>query len=263
MPTPQAKDPGIHHYLGLDGYRLQLGLRSMGWDANRTVLPGNYLGNEVMQDLHGAYDYKIPLAGDKSEAIILALEALYRAGTTPVLLTSVGKSAGDYAIIGRGKINGLPNSRTFNQVATWDTIWGAGDGEHVALNITGCLANHWAPGASALTATGNTAAIQMVRAVTADEEIIFVVQEADYPGPSAGSTLVGKLQSATDQAFTTPVDRITLSSIGATRGAESGVLAGAFSANLWWRIAWTVTGSTPTRYPIGAFGWRPSSTYVA
>ena len=54
MPTPQAKDTGIYHYLGLDGYRIQLGLRSMGWDANRTMLPANYLGNEVMQDAHGA-----------------------------------------------------------------------------------------------------------------------------------------------------------------------------------------------------------------
>lgn len=261
MPTATLKDAGVHHYPGLSGYRIQTA-RALGWDANRTLLDAGYLGVETLDAVHGAFTYKVPISGDTTPAIKDGLLALQRS-TDPVIYTDVGKDVGTAAVIGRGKIDGLPNQHSFNTLATFSTTFCAGDGEHVAVNPVGTLANHWAPGASALAATGTTTPVQFTDAVAADEELIFAVQEASYPGPSAGSTLTAVLKSATDQVFTTPVTRITLTAIGATFGAETGVLAGAISANLWWRVDWALTGTTPTRYPTAAFAKRPSSTYSA
>lgn len=260
MPTPTAKDPGLDHWIGIAGYRLQMGMKAAAYDFSRAMLDSPNLGHQTTRQTHGAYTYKGTLSGDSSHNVAAGLQALMLLDSQVYL--DVGKNAGDAAIIARVNTSQQGETIPFGSMVTWSLPFQTDAHEHAAVNVVGTLANHWKPGASALTATGTTTAVQMTRAVAADEEIIFAVMEADYPAPSAGSTLVGKLQSATDEVFTTPVDRITLSSIGATFGAQSDVLAGAFSANLWWRISWTVTGTTPTRYPIAAFGWRLSNNYL-
>lgn len=262
MPTPQIKDTGLANWTGLGGYRLQLGLNQKGWEASREMLASPNLGEDVTKQRHGAFSYRVPLSGNSNQNIQDGLAALQRSAAQEIFI-DVGENVGDHATIGRGLIDSGGTTWPAHQLVTFSTTFQPGNHEHVVVNPVGTLANHWKPGAAALAATGNTTSVQMTHAITADEELVFAVMEPDYPGPSAASTLVGKLQSATDAIFTTPVDRITLPSIGAAAGAEMDVLAGAITGSLWWRIAWTVTGSTPTRYPIAAFGYRKSSTYTA
>ena len=256
MPAVEVKDQSFNHFLLLDGYRFAGSVRTQGWNSARTMLPADYLGNLAMDQVHGAFDYRIPLAGDASIAILTALEDFQRRDSTLVLLTDVGLNPGNAAIIGSGRTNGMPHGRETNAIATWETEWSTGDHEHVAQNSVGTLENRIAPGSSALTATGNGTAVLMAAAVSAEEELVFAVHEPEFPGPTSGSTLVGVLESATDQVFTTPVPRITLPSIGDTRGSEFLTLAGPLTGGLWWRVAWTVTGGSPQRFPVAAFGKR-------
>lgn len=259
MASP--KDLSRNHYLVLDGYRIAGCLRTQGWDAKRTVLGANYIGNDTLEDCLGAFDYKIPLAGDVTPAILDALNDFASrdatvAASNSVLLTDAGLAPGNAAIIGNGRVNGIPADRNFDAIATWDVIWGSTDNEHVIQNSVGTLANHIAPTSSALTASGDGVAVEMAAEVFANEEIGFAVHEPDSPGPTSGSTLVGVLESAIDSIFTTPIVRITLAALGDTRGSEFDTLAGPLPAGLFWRVAWTITGGSPERYPIAAFGKR-------
>lgn len=257
MPAVETKDLSQDHFIVLDGYDFTDSVRSQGTDFGRTMLPANYLGQRTMQDVHGAFRYPLSLAGDATTANLIALEDFQRRdGAEVVLWTDAGPFPGRHASMGRMRTNGMPHSRETDAIATWEIELGAANHEQVITNPVGTLENRKAPGSVALTATGNGTAVLFAPAVTTEQEMFFCVHEPEFPGPTAGSTLVGVLESATDEIFTTPVVRITLPSIGDTRGSESDVLAGPLTAGLWWRVAWTVTGGSPERFPIAAFGPR-------
>ena len=262
MPTPVTKDPGLYHWAGIDGYRFQLGMRELGFDWQRAMLESPNLGGDSTRQVHGVHTFLNTLTGDSSAAIDDAIHTLRRSTTQQVLI-NVGKDDGDAAMISRGYLGGGSGvSHQATALTTFTVPFQSDEHEHAAINAVGTLANYWTPGAAALAATANGTAIQFTEAVAVDDEILFAFMEPDFPGPSAASTLAGDLFSATDQIFTTPVSRVAgLGTIGATLGVKSGVVSGVLAANLWWRVQWTVTGATPTRYPIAAFVKRKKAGY--
>jgi hypothetical protein len=64
---------------------------------------------------------------------------------------------------------------------------------------------------------------------------------------ASGTTpsLVVKVQSASNQAFTTPNDRITFTAQNVANAAWATPVPGAIT-DTWWRITWTITGTTPS-----------------
>lgn len=58
-------------------------------------------------------------------------------------------------------------------------------------------------------------------------------------------SLVVKVQSSSNQAFTVPNDRITFTAQNAANAVWATPVVGAIT-DTWWRVTWTITGTTPS-----------------
>lgn len=83
-------------------------------------------------------------------------------------------------------------------------------------------------------------------ALTEDQELVVVYHLLHFPAAEGTNpTLDAKIQSATDQAFTTPVDRIVLPQRTGTPVGSVHRLSGPVT-DTWWRFVVTAVGGTAT-----------------
>lgn len=98
------------------------------------------------------------------------------------------------------------------------------------------------PPGTARTAAGTGTAVQLP-AVLATQSVYANLHVLSVAG-TAAPTLTVKVQSAVDQAFTVPTDRLTFAAATARTG-QALRLAGPIT-DTWWRVSWTVAGTTPS-----------------
>lgn len=106
------------------------------------------------------------------------------------------------------------------------------------------------PSGVARTATGNGTAVQL-GAVSATQKIYANLHVQSVSGTST-PTITVKVQSDDNSGFTTPTDRLSFAAKTAA-GGEALRLDGAIT-DTYWRVAWTVTGSTPSFLFLVSFG---------
>lgn len=106
------------------------------------------------------------------------------------------------------------------------------------------------PPGTARTAAGNGTAVQ--RPPAAVGQHVYASLHVLSVAGTASPTLTVKVQSAADQAFTTPTDRLTFAAAGARTGQALRV-AGPIT-DTWWRVTWSVTGTAPSFLFAAAVG---------
>lgn len=90
------------------------------------------------------------------------------------------------------------------------------------------------------TSSTNTTGAQ-TGAVSSTQTMWAVLQVSKL---TTGAALAVVVQSDDNSGFTTPTDRITFTS-ASTRSGQWGSAAGAITDD-WWRVKWTISGSTPS-----------------
>jgi hypothetical protein len=125
---------------------------------------------------------------------------------------------------------------------------GASVGELVKFTGGGKLDTPLAPGfalhapGTARSSSGSGTGVQ-IGAVSALQRMWCNLHVLSVSGTST-PTITVKLQSDDNSSFTSATDQITFT--GATAvGAQASYVAGAITDD-WWRITWTITGSTPS-----------------
>jgi hypothetical protein len=93
------------------------------------------------------------------------------------------------------------------------------------------------------TATGVGTAYQL-GAVSATQKLYAALHVLAKSG-TATPSLVVKVQSASDQAFTEPNDRITFAAQTDANAVWATPVAGAIT-DTWWRVTWAITGTNPS-----------------
>lgn len=97
---------------------------------------------------------------------------------------------------------------------------------------------------AARTANGNGGAVTL--AGPSSTQRLWAAFHCTTFSGSATPTLTVKVQSATDNVFTTPVDRITFTTLSNATGSQfASTAVGAYTATHH-RVTWTVTGTTPS-----------------
>lgn len=103
----------------------------------------------------------------------------------------------------------------------------------------------------AKTVTGNGTGRQL-GAVTAVQKLWAALHVTAVSG-TATPTITVKVQSDDNSGFTTPTDRITFAA-KTTIGAEMPASVAGPITDDWWRMIWTVSGTTPSLTIFGAVG---------
>lgn len=103
---------------------------------------------------------------------------------------------------------------------------------------------------TARTATGTGTVVQL-GAVGAGQKMWCSLHVLSVAGTTPSIT--AKLQSATTGAFSSPTDRVTFSAATAVGGQWMGTAAGPIT-DTYWRLAWTITGTTPSFLLLAAAG---------
>lgn len=98
--------------------------------------------------------------------------------------------------------------------------------------------------------TGSGTAYQL-GAVAAGQKVYANLHVLDVSGTST-PTITVKVQSDNDSGFASPTDRFSFAAATAV-GGESVRAAGAITDD-WWRVSWTITGSTPSFLFLVTFG---------
>ena len=105
------------------------------------------------------------------------------------------------------------------------------------------------PPGTARTATGTGAAVQHV-AVPSGKYLYASLHVLSAAGTTPSLTV--KVQSDDNSGMTSPTDRITFAA-ATTRGAQWMVLGGPIT-DTYYRLSWTITGTTPSFLFVGAVG---------
>lgn len=98
------------------------------------------------------------------------------------------------------------------------------------------------PQGTARTATGNGTGIQ-IGALSATQRMWANLHVFSVSG-TGSPTLTVKLQSSVDNTFASPTDRVTFTAATAISG-EQKTVTGAV-ADAWWRVVWTISGTSPS-----------------
>lgn len=166
----------------------------------------------------------------------LSEDILYNSVDVPDVPFSVVPSTGavgDLAYAMQGVQGSFEGYGEAGEVAPFSAdIWGRGVG------VRGVV---MADLATPRTATG-TGGVQMLGAVGANQRLYALIQVPTATGTTPSLTV--KVQSAATAGFASPTDRITFSTLTAA-GALWASIPGAV-ADAYWRVAWTVTGTTPS-----------------
>jgi hypothetical protein len=102
---------------------------------------------------------------------------------------------------------------------------------------------------TARTATGNATGVQQ-GAIPAGQSGYASLHVLSVAGTTPSLTV--KVQSDDNSGFTSPTDQITFTA-ATLRGGQIGRVAGPITDD-WWRVTWTITGTTPSFLFVVGFG---------
>lgn len=98
--------------------------------------------------------------------------------------------------------------------------------------------------------TGNGTAVQL-GAVSATQKVFAALHVLAASGGSPSVTV--KLQSDDNSGFSSPTDRFTFAAKAAAGSEWAAPVSGAITDD-WWRLTWTITGTTPSFTLVGVVG---------
>jgi hypothetical protein len=154
----------------------------------------------------------------------------------PVTIAPAGLAPGDRAFLARCAVAEFsPMDGAVGELRRF-TVGGEGSGIAVAR---GSLLHN-----AARTATGNAPAGFQLGAVAAGQSLHAALHITAASGTTP--TLVVKIQSDDNSGFSTPTDRVTFSTATATTNLTQWSSAAGAITDDWWRVTYTITGSTPS-----------------
>ena len=156
-----------------------------------------------------------------------------------------GVSDGDYGYEGQSIVTGQPRVADKGAAVTLNVNW-KGDTPLVRAIVLDVN--------TALIATGNGTAYQH-GAVAAGQTIVGVLRVLSASGTLPTLTVI--IQSDDNQAFTSPTTRLTFTGVTTSATYEVMMAAGAIT-DTWWRVSYTVGGTTPVYSVVVSFGIRPT-----
>lgn len=109
------------------------------------------------------------------------------------------------------------------------------------------------PPGTARTATGTGTGVQLA-AVPAGQRMYGSLHVLSVAGTTPSIT--ARLESAPTNAFSSPTTRLTFTAANARGGEILRTTPGAIT-DTWWRLAWTISGTTPSFLFAGAVGIAP------
>lgn len=109
------------------------------------------------------------------------------------------------------------------------------------------------PPGTARTATGTGTALNL-GAVTAGKRMHAALHVLSVAG-TATPTITGRVESAPDNTFASPTTRLTFAAATAV-GGQILRTDGTAITDAWWRVAWTISGTTPSFLFVSSLGIR-------
>lgn len=107
------------------------------------------------------------------------------------------------------------------------------------------------PPGTARTATGTGTGLQ-VGAVAAGKRMYAALHVLSVAG-TAAPTITGRVESSVDNTFAAPTTRLTFTAATAV-GGQIARTDGTAITDAWWRMAWTISGTTPSFLFAAALG---------
>lgn len=154
----------------------------------------------------------------------------------PVTIAPAGLAAGDCAFLARCAFAEFsPLSGAVGELRRFSV---GGEGTGIAVARGSLLHN------ATRTATGNAPAGFQLGAVAAGQSLYAALHVISASGTTP--TLAVKIQSDDNSAFSTPTDRVTFSTATATANLTQWASVSTAVTDTWWRVVWTITGTTPS-----------------
>ncbi|MET9734284.1 hypothetical protein ABZZ79_27695 [Streptomyces sp. NPDC006458] len=132
---------------------------------------------------------------------------------------------------------------TVGDVAPW-----TGTGKSSSPLVRGQFAH---PPGLARTATGTGTGLQ-VGAVPTGRRMHAALHVLSVAG-TATPTITARIESSVDNTFAAPTTRLTFTAASAV-GGQILRTSGSAITDTWWRIAWTISGTTPSFLFVGSLG---------
>lgn len=165
-------------------------------------------------------------------------------GVGPWTTCPDGAAVGDLAYITQCLTASYALGGAVGDVAPW-----TGKGASSWPLVRGQMAH---PAGTARTSTGTGTGVQL-GAVTAGKRLYAALHVLSVSGTTPSIT--ARIESDDNSGFTTPTTQLTFTATGAA-GGEALRTTGSVITDNWWRVAWTISGTTPSFMFATSFGIR-------
>lgn len=165
-------------------------------------------------------------------------------GVGPWTVCPDNAAVGDLAYLTQCLRSSYALGGSVGDVAPW-----SGKGASAWPLVRGQMAH---PAGTARTSTGTGTGVQL-GAVTAGKRLYAALHVLSVSGTTPSIT--ARIESDDNSGFTTPTTQLTFTAATAA-GGEALRTTGSAITDTWWRIAWTISGTTPSFLFAASFGIR-------
>lgn len=166
-------------------------------------------------------------------------------GSGPWTIGPVGAAVGDLAYLTQALRSSYKLGAQVGEVAPW-----SGSAKSNWPLVRGQIGH---PPGTPRTATGTGTALNL-GAVAADKRMYAALHVLSVSG-TATPTITARIESDDSGGFGTPTTQLTFA--GATAiGGQTLRTSGSAITDTWWRVAWTITGTTPSFLFVVSLGIR-------
>lgn len=165
-------------------------------------------------------------------------------GVGPWTVCPDNANAGDLAYLTQCLRSSYMLGGSVGDVAPW-----SGKGASAWPLVRGQMAH---PAGTARTSTGTGTGVQL-GAVAANKRLYAALHILSVSGTTPSIT--ARIESDDNSGFTTPTTQLTFTAATAS-GGEALRTAGSAITDNWWRVAWTISGTTPSFLFATSFGIR-------
>lgn len=161
--------------------------------------------------------------------------------THPWTVCPLSAAVGELAYATVGLATSYKLGEAVGEVAPWEA-----QAKGTSLTARGQVAH---PPGTARTATGTGTGINL-GALTAGHNLFATLHVLSATGTTPSIT--ARVESDSDNTWATPTTRATFAAATAA-GGQSAIVTGPVT-DAWWRVAWTITGTTPSFLFVAALG---------
>lgn len=180
-------------------------------------------------------------AGDPGKVDDMAWSNLAGRTPHPWSVCPLSAAVGDLAYASTGLLTSYKLGDAVGEVAPWEA---QAKGSNLA--VRGQVAH---PPGTARTASGTGTGLNL-GALSASQRLFASLHVLSVAGTTP--SLTARVESDSDNTWASPITRATFSAATAV-GGQSAMVSGAVT-DTWWRVAWTITGTTPSFLFVSALG---------